>query len=127
MQSEVFKDWMTVLGFGGIVGTVIALLLKAVFDRKSQESEHRWQDERALRSRTQDTDRATYNQTLTILAREHLARFIRTGEWAMENGDLRQVLAGFSQRTYEHFLDPVVNQAWEHLVAMTVRLATRRL
>src|SRR5215831_18108426 len=116
MKFEVFKNWITLLGLSGMVGTVIALILKAVFDRKSQESEHRWQDERALQGRTQDTDRATYNQPLTILTREHLATFVQTGEWSMANGDVRQVLAGLSQGNYEHFLDPVVNQAWEQLV-----------
>lgn len=122
-----FKDWMTLLGLSGVVGTVLVLIVRAVVDRKLQNNEHRWQDERLLRDRALDTDRATYNQPITILVRVHLAAYIRTGEWSAEDEEVRKLLAGLSLRTYEHFLDPVVNRLWEDLVRKSVEFASLRM
>ena len=61
MKFEILKQWITLLGLGGVVGTVVALLVKAVLERRTQDHEHQWQEERERRDRTQDTDRATYN------------------------------------------------------------------
>jgi hypothetical protein len=127
LKFEILKQWITLLGLGGVVGTVVALLVKAVLERRTQDHEHQWQEERERRDRTQDTDRATYNHRLTILVREHLAAFIRTGRWPTDEEDLRHLLASLSQQTYEHFLDPAVNQGWVELVATSVELARRRL
>src|SRR5512145_1046945 len=104
MPFEMFKDWMTLLGLSGVVGAVFVLIVKAVIDRTAQNREHRWQDERLLRDRALDTDRGTYNQPITIVVREHLAEYILTGVWFSEDEELRKLLAGLSQRTYEHFL-----------------------
>jgi len=123
---EVLRDWFAFLGLGGMVGTLAALIVKAIIERKSRDHEHRWQDARELRDRAQDTDRATYNQRLTILVREHLVEFVRSGEWPTHEEDLLRLLASLRQRTYEHFLDPKVNQKWETLVARSVELAWRR-
>jgi hypothetical protein len=127
MTFEMFRQWFAVLGLSGLAGTVIALVVKAFLERKSLDREHRWQEEKERRDRTQDTDRATYNQRLTILVRENLAEFIRTGQWPTDEADLRRLLASLGQGTYEHFLDPIVNQGWEILVAQSVELASRRL
>jgi len=127
MTFDTFKEWVALLGLGGIVGTLVALIAKAVLERKTQDHEHRWQEEKERRDRIQETDRATYNQRLTVLVREHLAAYIRSGDWPNSEEDLRRLLAGLSQRTYEHFLDPTVNQAWEILVARSLELAARRL
>ena len=126
MPFEMFKDWMTLLGLSGVVGAVFVLIVKAVIDRTAQNREHRWQDERLLRDRALDTDRGTYNQPITIVVREHLAEYIRTGAWSSEDEELRKLLAGLSQRTYEHFLDPVVNKLWENLVRKSVEFALHR-
>ena len=72
------------------------------------------------RGRSQDTDRATCDRRLTALVRVHLAEFIRTGEWVSEQADLIRVPTSLRRRTYEHFLDPVVNAAWEDPVAKSV-------
>jgi hypothetical protein len=127
MRFETFREWIPVLGLSGVIGTVVALVVKAILERKAQNHEHQWQEEKELRDRTQDTDRATYNQRLTILVREHLAAFIRTGRWPTDNEDLRQLLASLRQRTYDHFLDPAVNQGWEMLVRKSVEFASYRL
>jgi len=127
MTFDTLKAWAALLGLGGIVGTLVALIAKAIIERKTQDHEHRWQEEKERRDRIQETDRATYNQRLTVLVREHLAAYIRSGDWPSNEEDLRRLLAGLSQRTYEHFLDPSVNQAWEVLVAKSVELAERRL
>jgi len=127
MTFETFRQWITVLGLSGLVGTLIALVVKALLERKSQDREHRWQEEKERRDRAQDTDRATYNQRLTILVREDLAEFIRTGQWPADQEDLRRALLSLRQATYEHFLDPTVNEGWELLVRKSVDLATRRL
>ena len=127
MTFETFRQWITVLGLSGLVGTLIALIVKALLERKSQDREHRWQEEKERRDRAQDTDRATYNQRLTILVREDLAEFIRTGQWPADQEDLRRALLSLRQATYEHFLDPTVNEGWELLVRKSVDLATRRL
>ncbi len=127
MTFETLREWIPALGLGGMAGTVVALVVNAILERKSQNHEHRWQEEKELRDRTQDTDRATYNHRLTILVREHLAAFIRAGRWPTDEEDLRRLLASLSQRTYEHFLDPAVNQGWETLVRKSVAFASRRL
>lgn len=127
MTLEVVRDWVALLGLGGLIGTVVTLIVKAIIERKSQDHEHRWQEDKERRDRTQDTDRATYNQPLTIQVREPLAAFIRTGEWRADEGDLGRLLDSLGQRTYEHFLDPVVNQLWERLVAKSVEMASLRL
>jgi len=127
MTFETFREWIPVLGLSGIIGTVVTLVVKAILERKSQKHEHQWQEEIELRRRTQDTDRATYNQRVTILVREHLAAFIRGGRWPTDEADLRRLLASLGQRTYEHFLDPAVNQRWEILVRKSVELASHRL
>lgn len=127
MTFEMVRQWVTVLGLSGMVGTVVALIVKAVLERKSQDHEHHWMEEKDRRDRAQDTDRATYNQRLTILVRENLAAFIRTGRWPTDGEDLKRLLASLSQGSYEHFLDPTVNQGWEILVAKSVELAARRL
>ena len=127
MKPEMLRDWLALLGLSGMVGTVLALVAKAIIERKSLNHEHRWQDEKERRGRSEETDRATYNQRITVLVREPLAAFIRTGEWAGDEGELRRLLASLSQRTYEHFLDRDVNRAWEILVAKSVDVASRRL
>jgi hypothetical protein len=127
MTFETIRQWITLLGLSGMVGTVLALGVKAVLERTSRDHEHQWLEEKDRRGRTQETDRATYNQRLTIQVRDQLAEFIRTGEWPAGEEDLRRPLASLSQRTYEHFLDPVVNRGWETLVKRSVELASRRL
>ena len=127
MKFETFREWIPVLGLSGMVGTVVALVVNAILERKSQNHERQWQEEKELRDRIQDTDRATYNQRLTILVREHLAAFIRTGRWPTDEEDLRRLIASLSQRAYEHFLDPAVNQGWEILVGKSVEFASHRL
>jgi hypothetical protein len=127
MTFERFREWIPVLGLSGMVGSVVALVVNAILERRSQNNEREWQEEKALRDRIQDTDRATYNQRLTILVREHLAAFIRTGRWPTDEADLRRLLASLSQRTYEHFLDPAVNQGWETLVRKSLEFASHRL
>jgi hypothetical protein len=127
MTFEMFRQWFALLGLSGLAGTVIALIVKSLLERKTQDREHRWQEEKERRDRTQDTDRATYNQRLTIMVRENLAAFIRTGKWPTDEADLRRLLASLNEGTYEHFLDPIVNQGWELFVAKSVDLASRRL
>src|SRR5262245_17770637 len=127
MTFELVRQWIAVLGLSGLAGTVVSLVVKAFLERKSQDREHRWQEEKERRDRAQDTDRATYNQRLTILVRENLAAFIRTGHWPADGVDLPRLLASLRQRTYEHFLDPIVNQGWELLVEKSVDLASRRI
>ena len=127
MDLEKLRGWITILGLGGMVGTVLALIVKAVIERKSWEFKQHWQEEQELRKRRVDTDRATYNQRLTILVREHLAAFVRSGDWPTDEEDLRNLLLSLAQGTYEHFLDPAVNRAWETLVSKSVELAIRRL
>ena len=73
MTFETFRQWFAILGLSGLLGTVIALVVKALLERKSQDREHHWQEDKERRDRAQDTDRATYNQRLTILVRENLA------------------------------------------------------
>jgi hypothetical protein len=127
VKFEVFTRWITVLGLGGTVGTIVGLVVRAALERKTRDHEHQWQDAKERRDRALETDRATYNQRLTILVREYLASFIRTGRWPTDEEDLRWLLASLSQQTYEHFLDPAVNEAWEALVKASVELASRRL
>ena len=127
MNIPTLQDWSAFLGLTGVVGTVLALFVRAVIDRKSVDHEHQWLDEKERRDRSQDTDRATYHQRLTVLVREPLAEFIRTGEWTSDEADLMRTLTALRQRTYEHFLDPEVNQAWERLVRKSLALAARRL
>ena len=99
MAFETIRQWITVLGLSGVVGTVLALGVKAVLERKSQDHEHQWQDEKDRRGRSQDTDRDTYNQRLTIQVREDLTKFIRTGEWPAGEEDLRRLLSSLGQQT----------------------------
>ncbi len=127
MNVDDLQNWIAILGLGGMASTVMALIAKAVIERKSEQYRQRLAEEKERRERRQETDRATYNQRLTILVREHLAAFVRSGEWPTDGDDLRRLLRGLRQRTYEHFLDPEVNRAWELLVATSVELATRRL
>ena len=127
MAFEKLREWIPVLGMSGMAGTVVALVVNAILERKSQNQKRRWQEAKELRDRIQETDRATYSQRLTILVREHLAAFIRTGRWPTDEEDLRRLIASLSQRTYEHFLDPAVNQKWETLVRKSVEFASHRL
>ena len=127
MTFDTIRQWITVLGLSGLVGTVVALVVKATLERKSLAQEHRWQEEKERRDRIQDTDRATYNRRLTILVREYLAGYIRSGQWPADEDDLRRLLASLRLRTYEHFLDPAVNRRWETLVRKSVELASHRL
>ena len=127
MSVDKLKEWIAVFGLGGIVGTVITLIVKAIIERKSEEFRHHWQEERETKNKRESTDRATYNQRLTILVREHLATFIRSGRWHSDDDDLRQLVMSLGQGSYEHFLDPKVNEAWKTLVSKSVELAARRL
>ena len=127
MKLDWLGDWITLLGLSGVLGTLVAMMARAIIDRRSQNHEHRWQDERELRDRTQETDRATYNQPLTILVRVHLAAFVCTGEWTLEEEVLGRLLTSLRQRTYEHILDADVNAVWVKFVMRSLDLASRRL
>jgi hypothetical protein len=127
MNIEQMKDWITILGLGGVVGTVITLIVKAILERKSQEYRHDWQQRRERHEKRVETDRATYNQRLTILVRENLAAFVRSGKWFSDEADLRRLILSLGQGTHEHFLDPHVNRLWEALVAKSAELAAKRL
>lgn len=127
MNLEELEAWAAMLGLGSMTGTVLALIVKAVIDRKNERYLLRLEEERKRGERIQETDRVTYGQPGTVLVHEHLAGFIVSGEWSGSGDDLERLLTRLSQGTYERFLDPVVNREWERLIHKSMELATRRL
>ena len=127
MQFEEVKQWATVLGIGGIVGSILTLWVKAALENRTEERRKRREDESKTRDNRIDTDRATYNQRITILIRSNLAAYIRSGKWYSDEEDLKRLVASLAQGTYEHFLDPAVNDLWMGLIRKSVQLANKRM
>jgi hypothetical protein len=105
------------------VGALFAFYFKDwIEQRRDQRATAR--ESRRLRIRT---DRATFNQRLTVLIRQQLAAYVRRGKWYTDTDDLRRLLADLDNGNHEHFLDPEVNRLWQKFVRKTVALAHRRL
>ena len=127
MNVDEIKEWIAVFGLGGVAGTLATLVVKAILERKSEDYKHSWQEKREAKGKRVETDRATYSQRLTILVRENLAAYIRSGRWFTDEDDLKRLVLSLSRGAHEHFLDPEVNRAWLALVSKSVELAARRL
>ena len=120
------REWIGLLAGGGVIGSILTLVFRSMLAEKREEKRRLRQDERETRDKRIETDRATYQQRITVLVFANLAAYIRAGKWFTDEDDLRRLVASLAQGTYEHFLDPVVDSTWCDLVRLSVELANRR-
>jgi hypothetical protein len=108
----------TAFGVGGIVGSVVSLVLKHHLDRR-----HEW-----LRRRI-ETDRATYQERMTRLIAASLYAYIHSNRYRDgEKEELEQLIQELSDGAHQvRFLDVKVQAAWALLVRKTAECGWRRL
>lgn len=121
-------QWGTLVGWiGGVLSTVIVLLVKASIEKRKEDRTAKRAFENRDQDKRSDQDRLTYNHRITVLIRIHLATYIRSGKWWSDEEDLRRLVASLENDTNEHFIDETVDSLWETLVGVTIELARKRL
>src|SRR5206468_6760787 len=126
--KERSMEYATLVGWvGGVVSTIIVLILKAYLEKKKEDRRVKRVSQHEDRDKRSESDRLTYKQRVTVLIRVHLATYIRSGKWWSDERDLRQLLESLENGTYEHFVDESVDALWNGLVACTIELARKRL
>lgn len=109
---------LSAFGVGGLIGSVVTLLVK---DRLSRQAEHRKQ--------RIETDRATYQERLTRLIAANLCALIRSDRYREgEREDLAELIQSLSDGDCrQRFLDPRVQKAWAELVEKSAEYGWKRL
>jgi hypothetical protein len=105
-------------GGGGVVGSLLTLLLKDHLARRAER-----------RKRAIATDRAIYQERMTRLIVANLSAFIRSNRYrAGEREDLAVLIQELANGAHRRrFLDPKVREAWIHLVRKSVECGRLRL
>lgn len=113
-----FIALLTAFGIGGILGSVITLLLK---DRLSRQADRR--------KRRMETDRATYDERITRLVVANLCAFIRSNRYRDgERESLANLIDELATGAHQQrFLDKDVQAVWVQLLKKSLECGRLRL